>query len=55
MHAIPRKLVLLSVIFSPMMLVGSDNLQYTDSVAPGASAQALPHLVDLQLLASAFK
>lgn len=58
MHAIPRVLLLLSVIFLPIMLINTDKLHNADNnaVAPisAINAQAVPHRVDMHMLANAF-
>ena len=56
MYAIPKALVVLSVILLPLALISIDKLQRTDPVlsADGFTAQMVPHRVDMQMLANAF-
>jgi hypothetical protein len=56
MYAIPKALVVLSVILLPMALISIDKLQRTDPAlsADGFTAQMVPHRVDMQMLANAF-
>ncbi len=58
MHAISKGLVLLSVIFLPIMLINTDKLHNADNNAAaslnGIPMQAVPHRVDMHMLANAF-
>ncbi len=57
MHAIPKKLGLLSVIVLLMVLIGTNRLPPTDTslTLNGVSSQTVPHRVDMHQLANAFK
>ncbi len=60
MYAIPKTLLLISVIFLPAILINTDKLHNTDSSAVvavnevNAKAPATPHRVDMHMLGSAF-
>ena len=56
MYAIPKALVVLSVIVLPMVLISTDQLQRTDTALSvnGVTPQTMPHRVDMHLLANAF-
>jgi hypothetical protein len=57
MHAIPKTLALLSVIFLPVVLINTDKLHNTDNstlIAVNANTSTTPHRVDMHLLANAF-
>ncbi len=57
MHAIPRKLGLLSVILLLMVLIGTNRLPPTDTTLTlnDVSSPTEPHRVDMHQLANAFK
>lgn len=58
MYAIQKKMLLFSAIVVPMILLGTNSLQRADNsamAADGASVQTVPHRVDMQMLASAFR
>jgi hypothetical protein len=59
MHAIPKGLVLLSVILLPIILINADKSDDADNNAAvsvtSINAQATPHRVDMHKLENAFK
>ena len=55
MHAIPKTLALLTVIFLPVILINTDKLQNTDTTAAVViETLTTPHRVDMHMLANAF-
>ncbi len=59
MHAIPKTVALLAVIFLPVILINTDKLHNTDNSADNSAgtavdAPATPHRVDMHMLGNAF-